>query len=117
MLDSKNITLITTRVGDRYVVEKMKLSVQFGDVKVALYLPIWWLFVISQLVIKKWDIVHAADFDTFAPALIIAKIRRKPIVYDIFDFYADMIKFPVSPMAYLISDDEGPPPVCRRLRR
>ena len=76
-------------------IKKMKLKVQSGSFKVAFYLPLWWIFVIFQLIIRKWDIVHAADFDTYLPALIVSKIKRKPIVYDIFDFYAEMIEFPV----------------------
>jgi glycosyltransferase involved in cell wall biosynthesis len=78
-------------------VKKMRLSVPPDSIKVALYLPIWWFFVIFQLLAEKWDVVHAADFETFVPALIVAKIKRKPIIYDIFDFYADMIGFPILP--------------------
>lgn len=81
----------------RYRVKRMRLSVPLSSIKVAFYLPIWWLFVIFQLFAEKWDAVHAADFDTFVPALIIAKIKRKRIIYDIFDFYADMIGFPILP--------------------
>jgi glycosyltransferase involved in cell wall biosynthesis len=80
-----------------YGVKRMRLSVSPASIKVPFYLPIWWLFVIFQLSIEKWDIVHAADFDTLFPALIVGKIKRKPIIYDIFDFYADMIAFPILP--------------------
>lgn len=50
-----------------------------------------------QLLVGRWDVVHAVDFDSFVPALLIAKIKRKPIVYDIADFYADTIGFPILP--------------------
>jgi glycosyltransferase involved in cell wall biosynthesis len=80
-----------------YRVKKFRLSVPPNSLKVAFYLPIWWLFAICQLFIDRWDIVHAVDFDSFAPALLIAKIKRKPIVYDIADFYADTIGFPIFP--------------------
>lgn len=40
---------------------------------------------------NDFDIVHACDFDTYIPALMAVKIKRKKIVYDIFDFYADML--------------------------
>lgn len=43
------------------------------------------------LIKNDFDVLHACDFDTYIPALIIAKIKRKKIIYDIFDFYADMI--------------------------
>jgi glycosyltransferase involved in cell wall biosynthesis len=43
---------------------------------------------------SEWDIVHAVDLDTFIPALLAAKLKKKKIIYDIFDFYVDMVKFP-----------------------
>jgi len=80
-----------------YRVKRFKLRASPDSLKVCIYLPFWWLYVFFQLLIEKWDVIHAADFDTFAPALIVAKATKKPIIYDIFDFYADMIVFPVFP--------------------
>jgi len=80
-----------------YRLKKFRLSVPPSSLKVAFYLPVWWLFVMLQLLTGQWDVVHAIDFDTFVPALLMAKIKRKPIVYDIADFYADMIGFPILP--------------------
>lgn len=82
---------------NQFDVVKMDLHVPAGSVKVAFYLPIWWSFVIINLILKKWDIVHAADFDAFFPALPIAKLKSKYIIYDIFDFYADTLIFPILP--------------------
>lgn len=81
----------------RYSVKKFNRFVQPNSIKVLWYLPIWWCFIACYLIRMKWDLVHAADFDTFLPAVIIAKIRRKPIIYDIYDFYSDMIVFPIMP--------------------
>ena len=72
----------------KYTIYRIGLKAPHG-IKVILYLPIWWLFEFYRLLKEDWDIIHAADFDTFVPAMIAAKIKRKPIVYDIFDFYAD----------------------------
>jgi len=80
-----------------YRVKRFKLTVSPDSLKVCFYLPIWWLYVIFHLMIEKWDAIHAADFDTFTPALIVAKVKKKLIIYDIFDFYADMIRFPIFP--------------------
>lgn len=41
---------------------------------------------------KEYDLIHACDFDTILPALLSSKIFKKKIVYDIFDFYADMLR-------------------------
>jgi glycosyltransferase involved in cell wall biosynthesis len=80
-----------------YGVKKLRLSVPPNSLKVGLYLPIWCLFAMWQLLVQRWDVVHAVDFDSFFPALLIAKLKRKPIVYDIADFYADTIGFPILP--------------------
>lgn len=41
---------------------------------------------------QEFDVIHACDFDTVLPALVIARLFRKKLVYDIFDFYADMLR-------------------------
>jgi glycosyltransferase involved in cell wall biosynthesis len=40
---------------------------------------------------KTFDIIHACDFDTLLPALLMRWLAGKRVVYDIFDFYADML--------------------------
>ncbi len=85
------------KVDEGIKVHKMNLNVSPGNVKVAFYLPLFWIFVIFQLLTQKWDIVHCVDFDAFIPTLLVAKLKKKPIVYDIFDFYADTIEFPLFP--------------------
>lgn len=41
---------------------------------------------------NTYDIIHACDFDTIFPALISKNLWGKKLVYDIFDFYADMLR-------------------------
>jgi glycosyltransferase involved in cell wall biosynthesis len=81
-----------------YTIKKFYLAVGSDDLRVALYLPLWWLFIIYHLLVMRFDRVHAADLDTYLPSLLVAKMKRKVIIYDIFDFYADMIRFPVFPV-------------------
>lgn len=76
-----------------YDIRRIKLRAPF-EKKVIFYLPIWWTLAFYRLLKEDWDIIHAADFDTYLPALIAAKIKRKRIVYDIFDFYADQVPLP-----------------------
>jgi glycosyltransferase involved in cell wall biosynthesis len=40
-----------------------------------------------------FDVIHACDFDTVLPALVLKYTKGKKVVYDIFDFYADMLRF------------------------
>ena len=77
-----------------YTIQRIPLRAHGGGIKVFFYLPIYWMIVFFQLLKEEWDIVHAADLDTYPPALLVAKIRGKRIIYDIFDFYADMVPLP-----------------------
>lgn len=76
-----------------YSIRRFQFKAPWG-VRVIFYLPFWWIFEFIWLLRNKWDIVHAADLDTLIPALIAARIKNKPILYDIFDFYADQVPLP-----------------------
>ena len=54
----------------------------------------WWVYEFFWLLTNSFDIVQVCDFNVYLPALLAAKIKRKKIVYDIFDFYGDMIGAP-----------------------
>jgi glycosyltransferase involved in cell wall biosynthesis len=41
---------------------------------------------------KRYEIIHACDFDTIIPALICKLVFRKKVIYDIFDLYSDMLR-------------------------
>ncbi len=41
---------------------------------------------------RNFEIIHACDFDTVLPALILKWGWRKKVIYDIFDFYADHLR-------------------------
>ena len=43
---------------------------------------------------KNIDCIHACDFDTILPAFLIAKIYKKILIYDIFDYYVDTFQVP-----------------------
>ena len=76
----------------RYIIRRLNFRAPVG--KGIFFLPIWWIFVFFWLLRNDWNVVHAADLDTYIPALLAAKIKRKRIIYDIFDFYVDMVKLP-----------------------
>lgn len=57
--------------------------------------PLWWLFVGYQLIVNRYDVIHAINFDSIIPSGIIAKIRNKSIVYEMFDPYEDLISMPL----------------------
>jgi glycosyltransferase involved in cell wall biosynthesis len=41
---------------------------------------------------RSYDLIHACDFDTVLPALVCRLLWKKRVIYDIFDFYADMLR-------------------------
>jgi len=76
-----------------YLIRRFQFWAPWGK-KVVFFLPFWWIFETGWLLKNQWDIVHAADFDTLVPALIVAKLKRKYIIYDIFDYYAESTPMP-----------------------
>jgi len=78
----------------RYTIRRLRFKAPI-EKKVIFYLPIWWILAFLWLLKEDWDIVHAADLDTYVPAVLAAKIKGKRLVYDIFDFYADMVTLPI----------------------
>lgn len=41
---------------------------------------------------REYDVIHACDFDTVTAALWARRLWKKKVVYDIFDFYTDMLR-------------------------
>ena len=69
----------------------LKLNAPIGRINSLLYFPIWFLYLTFWLFKTEWDVIHAVNFDTYLFALIAAKIKNKPVIYDIYDFYGDMM--------------------------
>ncbi len=76
-----------------YQETRLKLRAPYG-IKILPLLPIWWLFVFSQLMLKKWDTAHAINLDSAIPTVIAGKLKRKPVVYEMLDIYEDQISLP-----------------------
>lgn len=72
-------------------IKSLKINAPIGSFITALYFPIWFLFLLFWLFRTEYDVVHAVNFDTYLFSLFAAKIRNKPIIYDIYDFYGDMM--------------------------
>jgi glycosyltransferase involved in cell wall biosynthesis len=52
----------------------------------------WGLMIWLAREHRHFEILHACDFDTILPALFCKLLWHKPVVYDIFDFYADHLR-------------------------
>jgi len=76
-------------------VYRIKIKAKFGTgIKNIRHLLRWQFGLFYFLVEKRrnYDCIHACDFDTIIPALACKLLFRKKVVYDIFDFYADMLR-------------------------
>ena len=60
-------------------------------------LPGWWLRAARRAASLKPDVIHAIDFDTAWPARVAARLAHSAVVYDIFDFYSEMILLDLPP--------------------
>ena len=74
-------------------IEALNIRSPYG-IKSLFLLPIWALYSFIKLLLMKYDIIHVINFDSYIPSLIAAKIRGKPIIYEIEDTYEDQILMP-----------------------
>lgn len=71
-----------------------------------IFLPVWWIYVFFSLMALKWDIVHVINFDSVIPTVLAAKLKRKPIIYEILDTYEDQAILPLKLRQLCISVDK-----------
>lgn len=78
-----------------YAIERIRKKVIYKRGLRNLTLVMQWQISLALWLFRhrtEYDVVHACDFDTVLPALFHKFLYRKVVVYDIFDFYADMLK-------------------------
>ena len=85
--------MINVHAKREYLILPLKIRAPYGLGVVPFYI-VWWLFVFVQLVKTKWDIVYAINFDSAVPAIILGKLMRKPVIYEILEVKEDQIKLP-----------------------
>lgn len=79
-------------------IHRYRLSAPEGQPALAGLLPRWWSHIFRKLLALRPDVIHAVDFDTALPAYAAARILGAKLVYDIFDFYAEMIVASLTPL-------------------
>lgn len=55
-------------------------------------LPLFWCRAFSYARKRKWDVVHCHDLDTLPLGILLARLRRIPLVYDSHEIYASMVE-------------------------
>jgi len=79
-------------------IRRYHLPASEGDPGLALRLPRWWLQALRMCASLRPDVIHAVDFDTAWPARVASRLTGAKLVYDIFDFYSEMVTAELPPI-------------------
>jgi len=88
-------SLPTYEEREGYSISRLPIRAQYGSGLGNLPQLIRWQFGLTRWLIRNhamFDVIHACDFDTILPALLTKWLWKHPVVYDIFDFYADHLR-------------------------
>jgi len=91
-------------IGSNITLKRLSLKAPYGNYSILLYYPIFWIWVIANLVMMKPDIVHSCDFDALVPARIFRLFTSCKIVFDNFDKFAMAFIPPKNRFLYNIID-------------
>jgi glycosyltransferase involved in cell wall biosynthesis len=80
---------LTVKGDEGYSICKFGFKAPHDRLTVAFYFPIWWIYEFFFLLKNKCDVIHACDLDTLIPAIPARLIKRVPLFYTIYDFYAN----------------------------
>jgi glycosyltransferase involved in cell wall biosynthesis len=70
-------------------VERCRVRSGYGSIAMLFKLVRFNLWLAHKLLFCRYDVVHACDLDTGFTATVVAAIRRKAVVYDMFDLFAE----------------------------
>jgi len=76
---------------------RYQLRAPEGQPDLVTLLPRWWAHAFRRIASLRPHVVHAVDFDTILPGYAAARLAGAKLVYDIFDFYAEMVTADLSP--------------------
>jgi glycosyltransferase involved in cell wall biosynthesis len=76
-----------------YEEKLLKFRAPWG-IKVLPLLPIWWVFLFFTLLKTRCDIIQAIDLDSIMPAEMAARLKGKPVIYQVYDIYVDRTAAP-----------------------
>jgi len=86
--DREKVYSRSERIKGNILLKRCPLKAPYGSFTILLFYPIFWVWVITNLLLLKPDAVHACDLDALIPAKIYSILKRTRIVYDNFDKFA-----------------------------
>lgn len=104
--------------GKNYIIIRKYIPATFGGGLRNLFpLFMWQIFLFYWLFKNNriYDIIHACDFDTIIPAILIKFLFKKKVIYDIFDYYIDSFNVPKPLMLLIKTLDRIAMKLCDRI--
>jgi glycosyltransferase involved in cell wall biosynthesis len=74
---------------DRIKHKSLNLKTKRGCLKIP-YLIFWWFFIFYNMIFEDNDIIHVINFDSVFIPLLVSKISRKYLIYEMYDTIEDM---------------------------
>jgi len=77
------------------LVERIPLRARFGSGLGNLPALLRFQVALASYLVRQrrsYDVIHACDFDTALTAFLLSRLLGKRVVYDVFDFYAEMLR-------------------------
>lgn len=87
------LSVLETKEFAKIVRLRLKASYAAGLANLPM-LILWQISLLGKLLFHtdEYQVIHACDFDTILPSLLMKWFFKKKVVYDIFDFYADHLR-------------------------
>lgn len=77
-------------INDNCNVKEFNFRVRDGPASI-IFWPVWWLYILFWLLRMNYDMIHVLNYNSVLPALIAAKLKKKPIIYEIMDTSYDAL--------------------------
>lgn len=74
-----------------YSIHRFPFRSSYGNIRTVFKMMFWWIYELLFILRNKSDILHVCGFDSLVPIPFVRIFSKKKIVYDIFDFYADIL--------------------------
>ncbi|HEC91663.1 MAG TPA: glycosyltransferase, partial [Candidatus Atribacteria bacterium] len=76
---------------DGIKIERIRLKARYGfSIELLLKMHLFWVQSLFKALKKDFDIIHAHDFDMILVGILLKIIKRKRLVYDSHEIYAEM---------------------------
>lgn len=69
-------------------IKRLKVKAPYNRLSLLAFYPLFWIWVVCNLLILKPKIIHACDFDSLLPSYVFKVLFAGKLVFDSFDRYA-----------------------------